>query len=219
MNREDVAKQKDDEIKRKIFLGGLNKDTKESTIEAYFSKWGEIEDILINRNIGDNSSKRCAFLLFKSHIVAQELIQSRVVHIIEGNKVEVKQCYDKSVSKNLKQEKVNQNNGLQEQDFMNMVSNDSYGANMGFIMNNFMQSFVSNFSPFDQAQAQIYNQDLINNQGFKEFLNVSHSNLMMDFSTKYNNNLITPLLPYQNCPIYNMSNIQENTPQPNHKPM
>jgi RNA recognition motif-containing protein len=90
MNREDVAKQKDDEIKRKIFLGGLNKDTKESTIEAYFSKWGEIEDILINRNIGDNSSKRCAFLLFKSHIVAQELIQSRVVHIIEGNKVEVK---------------------------------------------------------------------------------------------------------------------------------
>lgn len=123
MNKEDVARIKGDEIRRKVFLGGLNKSTKEANIEAYFSRWGDIEDILINRNIEDNSSKGCAFLLFRELEVAQKLIQSKEMHIIDGNYVEVKQCYDKSKSKAMKEEKELQNlsfNDNSNLDFFNL---------------------------------------------------------------------------------------------------
>jgi len=76
LDKSDIAKVKDDEIHRKIFLGGLKKSTTESGIEHYFSKLGEIEDILINRNIEDGSSRGCAFLLFKEHRVAKKLIEN-----------------------------------------------------------------------------------------------------------------------------------------------
>lgn len=96
---------KDDEISRKIFLGGLNKATTEAGLEKYFSKLGEIEDILINRNMEDGSSRGCGFLLFKNHEVAQNLLAQNKHHLIDGSYVEVKQCYEKSRSKALKQEK------------------------------------------------------------------------------------------------------------------
>ena len=76
---------KDDEINRKLFLGGLSKHTTEATLERYFSKMGEIEDILINRNIENNSSRGCAFLLFKDQSVAQSLIAENRLHNIDGN--------------------------------------------------------------------------------------------------------------------------------------
>lgn len=93
-------KDKELEFKRKVFLGGLNKKTDELSIEKFFSKFGEIEDILINRNIKDGSSKGCAFLLFNEIEVAQKLINDETVHFLDGNYIEVKQCFEKSKSKN-----------------------------------------------------------------------------------------------------------------------
>jgi len=86
-------------------LGGLNKATTEACLERYFSKLGEIEDILINRNMEDGTSRGCGFLLFKNHEVAQKLLAQNKHHLIDGSYVEVKQCYEKSKSKALKQEK------------------------------------------------------------------------------------------------------------------
>lgn len=74
LDKNDIAKVKDDEINRKIFLGGLNKATTEARLEKYFGKLGEIEDILINRNIGDGTSRGCGFLLFKDREVARNLL-------------------------------------------------------------------------------------------------------------------------------------------------
>lgn len=99
LEKEDIAKSKDDEIHRKIFLGGLSKATTEASLETHFSKLGQIEDILINRNIEDGSSKGCAFLLFKEHQVAQKLLKMNQLHLIDGCYVEVKQCYEKSKSR------------------------------------------------------------------------------------------------------------------------
>jgi RNA recognition motif-containing protein len=105
LEKGDIAKQKDDEISRKIFLGGLNKTTTEANLEKYFSNFGEIEDILVNRNIEDGSSKGCAFLLFKERSVAQNLLARNQLHLIDGYQVEAKQCYEKSKSKAIKQDK------------------------------------------------------------------------------------------------------------------
>lgn len=149
MNKDDVAKQKSDQIKRKVFLGGLNKKTNEVTLEQYFSKFGEIEDILINRDIANNSSKGCAFLLFKKAEVAKELIQSKQVHIIDGKYVEVKKCYEKSKSKALKEEKKLKAQQGENLLFMNMLQS-SAGMNMGHMMNQFMGNFMGGFSGMNQ---------------------------------------------------------------------
>ena len=120
----------------------MNKKSKEDVIERYFSQFGEIEDILINRSISDNSSKGCAFLLFKNFEVAQKLILSKQVHLIEGNYVEVKKCYEKSRSKALKEEKKNMkkimnggnNSNFNDLPFTGMMDNNL----MGLFMNNFV---------------------------------------------------------------------------------
>lgn len=152
-----------------MFLGGLNKKSGEVVIEKYFSKIGEIEDILINRNMSDNSSKGCAFLLFKDFKVAQKLIQSKEVHIIEGNYVEVKQCYEKSKSKALKNEKLKralgnraENQGFNDMQFMNMFNNPGMGFEPNF-MSSFMNNFVGNFTGFNQKTTHAYSQDLMQN--------------------------------------------------------
>jgi len=98
--KKDLAKDKEIEFRRKVFLGGLNKKTNENALEIFFSKFGDIEDILINRNISDGSSKGCAFLLFEEISVAQKLIESEEIHLIDGNYVEVKQCFEKTKMKN-----------------------------------------------------------------------------------------------------------------------
>lgn len=212
MTKEDIAKQKNDEIKRKVFLGGLNKQSSEVTIENYFRKFGEIEDILINRNIADNSSKGCAFLLFRDVNVAQELVKSKAIHMIEGNHVEVKQCYEKSKSKALKEEKMKQSScgdGMNgDGGFMGMFGGMNNGANMN-IMNEFMNTFIMNLTGGCNntlnPQANLSGQQLLQNTGFQSFLNNSHSNMMLNYQHLKQNNLVAPVFMPQNCPVYGMT--------------
>ena len=133
-------------MKRKIFLGGLARKTNEIRLEKFLSKFGDIEDILINRNIENGRSKGCAFVLFKDHEVAQKLIQKKNLLKIDGNMVEVKECYAKN---KFKQTPATGNFQKQMQDFMatgnifgNMFSQmmANGGAESGDMMQN-MQLF------------------------------------------------------------------------------
>lgn len=95
MSKEERRKQKQDEMRRKIFIGGLSKFTNEGKIEEVFSQFGELEDILINRGIQSRESKGCAFVLFKKEEVAQKLINLNARIVVDGHSVEIKQCYKK----------------------------------------------------------------------------------------------------------------------------
>ena len=86
---------KDEELKRKIFIGGLAKTATESQLELYFSKFGKIDDILINRSSKTGGCKGCAFVLFKDESVAKSLIDDPSRHGIGGKMVEVKSCHRK----------------------------------------------------------------------------------------------------------------------------
>lgn len=95
MSKNKLDADKEDEMRRKVFVGGINKITKEEDLEAYFSKFGEIEDILVNRSAKTGISKGCAFILFKDKTVAQKLINDPRRHEIKGKLAECKSTHKK----------------------------------------------------------------------------------------------------------------------------
>ena len=108
MSKETLKRDKEEELQRKVFVGGITQKTNEDMIEAYFSKFGLIEDILINRFSKSGASKGCGFILFQSQSVAQRLIQGPQDHTIDGKNIEVRECHRKGAKKakdfNYKQE-------------------------------------------------------------------------------------------------------------------
>lgn len=93
--KQNLKKAKEDQLKRKVFVGGLPKSATESQLESYFSKFGKIEDILVNRSIKTGVCKGCAFILFKDQKVAQNLIEDPTRHPMGEKMVEVKSCHKK----------------------------------------------------------------------------------------------------------------------------
>ena len=207
LDKNDIAKVKDDEINRKIFLGGLNKATTEARLEKYFGKLGEIEDILINRNIGDGTSRGCGFLLFKDREVARNLLAQNRLHFIDGSYVEVKQCYEKSKSKALKEEKKME---MAFESLQNLPQNNSafvgtilQDQNYIQMMNQMMSLFFQgqSASPSDQSQPEIcYSERMMQSDSFVDSLNSNHGWM----KSCRDNSLAVPSLNFQNCPIFNI---------------
>lgn len=90
-----MKKLKEDEFERKIFVGGLSAVTTEKDLESYFSQFGRIEDILINRSCETGGCRGCAFVLFHDVEVAKKLIDDPSRHKIANHMVEVKCCHRK----------------------------------------------------------------------------------------------------------------------------
>lgn len=67
----------------------------EKQLEEYFSKFGKIEDILINRSCETGGCRGCAFVLFTDEEVATRLINDPNRHKIGPHFVEVKCCHRK----------------------------------------------------------------------------------------------------------------------------
>lgn len=95
MAKKNVKKLKEDEFERKVFVGGLSAVTTEKDLENYFSKFGRIEDILINRSCESGGCRGCAFVLFHEVKVAKQLIDDPSRHRIANHMVEVKCCHRK----------------------------------------------------------------------------------------------------------------------------
>ena len=95
VGKQTLEQTKEEEFQRKIFIGGLSRHVTEAELENYFSKFGAIDDILINRSSKTNACKGCAFVLFKEQTVAEYLIQSKIKHEVGSKVVEVKSCHKK----------------------------------------------------------------------------------------------------------------------------
>lgn len=96
ISKQKLKKDKEKELQRKIFVGGLSSHTDEAVLEQYFSKYGKIEDILVNRFSKTGVSKGCAFILFEKAKIAQELINGDETHRVGGKRVDVKECHRKA---------------------------------------------------------------------------------------------------------------------------
>lgn len=78
-----------EENERKIFLVNMHYKTKRSTVEEYFSKFGEIErvDLKTHHGIG--------FITFKDRLSAIKCFQSEEVHSLDGRTIECRPVLSK----------------------------------------------------------------------------------------------------------------------------
>lgn len=108
MDKGSLDKDKEAELRRKVFVGGISKNTTEAQLEDYFSEFGEIEDILVNRSAKKGVCKGCAFILFKSEKVSQKLINAPEKHLINEKLVECKEVHKKGTKRKFQQKQQQQ---------------------------------------------------------------------------------------------------------------
>jgi len=100
--KKNLSQIKKDELDRKIFVAGIKKSTLETSLEEYFGQYGQIENILINRDIKSGKVKGCGFILFKEKSVAQQLINLQKKHLVQGALLSIKKCLQKGYKKQKK---------------------------------------------------------------------------------------------------------------------
>ena len=79
-------------IKRKIFVGGLAKMVNEEDLYNYFSTFGEIEKVILNREHYTNKSRCCGFILFRDEGSARDVLSYRKGHFLMGKYFGCKPC-------------------------------------------------------------------------------------------------------------------------------
>jgi len=81
----------DDQV-RKIFVGGLDYDTVEHTVEQYFGQWGPVSECTIKR-FPDGKSRGFGFVTFGS-LAAMENCFENQPHMIDGKSVDLRKAQD-----------------------------------------------------------------------------------------------------------------------------
>lgn len=74
----------------KMFIGGLNWDTTEDGLVAYFSKYGEVLDYTIMKDSATGRSRGFGFLTFKDPRAVDEVIKKD--HILDGKLIDPKRA-------------------------------------------------------------------------------------------------------------------------------
>ena len=71
---------------RKIFIGGLPQEAKETEIKDYFISYGDIESITLKKDPCTDRSRGFCFLIFKS-LAGIDAVLKQMDHVIMGKKV------------------------------------------------------------------------------------------------------------------------------------
>jgi len=79
-------------LKRKIFVGGLEKSVKEEELVKYFSTFGLVEKAIISREHYTDVSRGCGFIIFKSVKSAKKTLYFKGTHKLNGKQFGCKSC-------------------------------------------------------------------------------------------------------------------------------
>ncbi|XP_065068105.1 heterogeneous nuclear ribonucleoprotein 87F-like [Rhopilema esculentum] len=79
------------EALRKLFVGGLDRNTSDETFRQHFEKYGNIVDLVIIRDKNTQESKGFGFVTFDSSFAVKEALDNRP-HVIDERTVEVKRA-------------------------------------------------------------------------------------------------------------------------------
>ncbi|ORX88929.1 RNA-binding domain-containing protein [Basidiobolus meristosporus CBS 931.73] len=74
----------------KVFIGGLNWETSDATLQEYFSKYGEITDCVVMRDSATGRSRGFGFLTFADPRAVDEVLKSD--HHLDGKLVDPKRA-------------------------------------------------------------------------------------------------------------------------------
>jgi len=81
----------DPEQNNKLFIGGLSFETNENSLKTYFSKWGEIKDVIVMKDASTKRSRGFGFIKFKSRESVDDVQKARP-HKIDDRDVETKRA-------------------------------------------------------------------------------------------------------------------------------
>jgi len=76
---------------RKLFVGGLPQEAKDTDIQEYFGQFGEIENINLKTDPNTGRSRGFAFILFKDSS-GIEAATSQEAHVVKGKKITCKKA-------------------------------------------------------------------------------------------------------------------------------
>ena len=88
----------DDSDSKKIFVGGLKRDTRDEALEAYFSKWGQVADAFISKDAVTGQSRGFAFVTFVDRQSVDDCLNN-LPHEIEGKVVDAKRAIPRGQSR------------------------------------------------------------------------------------------------------------------------
>ena len=81
----------DDDTEGKLFVGGLAWDSTEESIKAYFSTFGQVDEVTLKRNKEDPSKHRgFCFVKFSTAEAADSVLAQQDPHMIDRSKVDPK---------------------------------------------------------------------------------------------------------------------------------
>ena len=81
----------DKEALRKLFAGGLNRDTTDETFRQHFEKYGVIVDLVIIRDKNNQHSKGFGFVTYDHPDAVKAALDDRP-HVIDNKNIEVKRA-------------------------------------------------------------------------------------------------------------------------------
>ncbi|KAI7801942.1 putative RNA-binding motif protein, partial [Triplophysa rosa] len=76
----------------KLFIGGLNTETSEKVLEAYFSKFGRISEVLLMKDRETNKSRGFAFVTFENPGDAKDAAREMNGKPLDGKPIKVEQA-------------------------------------------------------------------------------------------------------------------------------
>ena len=85
-----------DEDDRKLFVGGLPQDAKDSDIREHFSQYGEIEGITLKTDMATGRSRGFCFVVYKTVEGLNAAVEEdHLNHSVKSKKVAVKKAQSK----------------------------------------------------------------------------------------------------------------------------
>ncbi|XP_026820254.1 heterogeneous nuclear ribonucleoprotein A1, A2/B1 homolog [Rhopalosiphum maidis] len=85
-----------DEQNRQLFIGGLNFQTTNKSLEDFFGQWGEVEAAVVKKYPQTKQSRGFGFVTYsQSYMVDQAM--SNMPHKIDGHDVEIKRCITRKI--------------------------------------------------------------------------------------------------------------------------
>lgn len=80
------------EDERKLFAGGLPQDIKENEIREHFTKYGEVENIMLKTDQHTGRSRGFCFILFKTTEGLKTVMADPEGSVLKGKKIAIKQA-------------------------------------------------------------------------------------------------------------------------------
>ena len=107
--KDEIQKRNEELYKRKIFVGGLSRKVTAEELENYFSKFGEVEKIIMNKFFSNNKSRGSGYVVFKKFQFAKKVFNYKKKHFLKGKKFECHPCLSKEEIKSSRAQKEKKN--------------------------------------------------------------------------------------------------------------